>query len=82
MKQRVYFFLCGTTTDMSLISSRTGSLALAIAVAMPFDECPFVPLEAGRATRPWSSMRRFLDAGSGLEMRPQTCRDIWLKSSI
>lgn len=73
MKQRVYFFLWGTTTDISLISSRTGSSALAGAEPEPFDfTCPFVSFARERSGTPPSS-RLFLDAGSELlvAVRPQ-----------
>jgi len=86
VKQRVYFFLCGITRDMSLISRRTGSFPLAPAdfVSEGFDAgCPFVPFEAGLLVRS-SSSRRFFDAGSELERgtRLQTWSEIWLKSSM
>lgn len=85
MKQRVYFFLCGITTDMSLISSRTGSSLLATAGLVDAEPlllaCPFVPFDAGRLSR--SSRRRFFVAGSELPSatRLQTCWDIWLNNS-
>lgn len=67
---------------MSLTSRRTGSALLAAFDFVPFGvEVQFVPFEAGRLAR--SSMRLFLDAGSGLEVgtRLQTWREIWLNSS-
>lgn len=70
MKQRVYFLRCGITTEISLISRRTGSLLLAGA-ELPFIlVTTFVPFEAGREGTP-SSNRRFLDADSevGFAMR-------------
>lgn len=86
MKQRLYFFLCGITTDISLISSRTGSLPLATAEPVDAEPlvlaCPFVPFDAGRLSR--SSKRRFFVAGSELPSATmlQTCWDIWLNNSI
>jgi hypothetical protein len=67
VKQRVYFFRCGITTDMSLISRRTGSLPLAGEGTVPFDlECPFALFVAGQSGTP-PSRRRFLEAGSEYE---------------
>jgi hypothetical protein len=82
VKQRVYFFLCGTTREMSFISRRTGSLLLAGVALVPFEAWPFAPF-AGRLARP-SSIFLFLLAGSELDRGPrlQTWREIWLKSSI
>lgn len=76
MKQSVYFFLWGMTRDISLISSKTGSLPLAapVPVADGADFVrPFVPFEAGLLVSS-SSSRRFFDAGSELEggMRLET----------
>jgi hypothetical protein len=76
VKQSVYFFLCGMTRDISLISSKTGSLPVA-ALAPVADGVdfvfPFVPFEAGLLVSS-SSSRRFFDAGSKLEggMRLET----------
>jgi hypothetical protein len=84
VKQRVYFFLCGITREISLISRRTGSFPLAAGVAVPFVFAfPFVPLVVDRLGRS-SSRRRFLEAGSKPDssVRVQTCREIWLKSSM
>lgn len=87
MKHKVYFFLCGITTEMSLISRRTGSFPLAGAepeVAVPFCLAfPFVPFVAGRFGRS-SSRRRFFEAGSEVDggVRLQTWREIWLNSSM
>jgi hypothetical protein len=68
VKQRVYFFRCGMTRDISLTSRRTGSLP--VAALAPVTEgadffCPFVPFEAGLLVSS-SSRRRFFDAGSEL----------------
>jgi hypothetical protein len=74
------------TTDISLISSRTGSSPVATlgpAAGSPDLGYPFVPFEAGLLVSS-SSKRRFFDAGSELEggARLQTWREIWLKSSM
>lgn len=70
--QRVYFLRWGTTTEISLISRRTGSLPLAGATLFA----------AGREAIP-SSRRRFLDEGSDDGgVRVQTCKEIWLNNSI
>ena len=70
VKHRVYFFRWGITRDISFISSKTGSLAVATgptAVLLePFKGLSivlFALFEAGRLASP-SSMRRFLEAGS------------------
>jgi len=86
VKQRVYFFLWGTTREMSLTSRRIGSFPFACEapVAVPFDVAsPFVPFSAGRLGRS-SSRRRFLEAGSesARGIKEQTWREIWLKSSM
>jgi hypothetical protein len=64
VKQRVYFFRCGITKEISFISRRTGSLPLAGIVPAPFvAACLFAPGEAvlfGIS----SSRRRFLEEGS------------------
>lgn len=61
MKQRVYFFRCGITKEISFISRRTGSLPLARMVPAPFAAARlFAPVEAflfGIS----SSRRRFLE---------------------
>ena len=77
MKQRVYFLRWGITTDISLISRRTGSLPLAGAEFAFTAASLFVPFLAGLEGTP-SSSRRFLDAGSAVEldMRLFICRDI------
>jgi hypothetical protein len=87
VKQRVYFFLCGITTEMSLISRRMGSFPLAGAepeLLVPFSlALPFVPFVTGRFGRS-SSRRRFLEVDSEVDegLRVQTWREIWLKSSM
>ncbi len=86
MKQRVYFFRCGITTDISLSSSRTGSLPLATPVPVVEEAAfvrPFVPFEAGLLVSS-SSSRRFFDEGSelGAGTRLHTWREILLKSSM
>lgn len=81
VKQRVYFFRWGMTTEISLISRRMGSFPLA--GAEPFEGVwPFVPV-AGRLGTP-SSRRRFLEAGSELDSsnRPQMYVEMALKSSL
>lgn len=82
MKQSVYFFRWGTTTDISLISRSTGSALLAAGVTSFEIEFPFAPFEAGRDAI-LSSSRLFFVAGpdEGV-LRLQMWRDIWLKSSI
>jgi len=83
VKQSVYFFRWGMTRDISLTSSRTGSVLFAAKAPAADFVCPFVPFDAGLLVN--SSYRRlFLDAGSELERaaRLQTCREIWLKSSM
>lgn len=66
MKQSVYFFRCGMTTEMSLISSRTGSLPVAGAASTRFvTSCPLVLPVMDRSGTP-PSRRRFLEAGSEL----------------
>jgi hypothetical protein len=73
VKQRVYLFRWGITTEMSLISRRIGSLPLAGADPVPFDlACPFAPFVTDRSGTP-PSRRRFLEAGSELDKgaRPQ-----------
>jgi len=62
VKQRVYFFRCGITTDMSFISRRTRSFPVAAAPTVLL--APFAPFWAGRTEMP-SSSRRFFEAGSG-----------------
>jgi hypothetical protein len=61
VKQRVYFFRCGITKEISFISRRTGSLPLARMVPAPFAAARlFAPVEAflfGIS----SSRRRFLE---------------------
>jgi len=86
VKQSVYFFRCGMTRDISLISRRIRSLP--IAVLTPIADgagflCTFVPLKTSLLVSS-SSRRRFFDAGSDLGggTRLQTWREIWLKSSI
>jgi hypothetical protein len=73
------------TRDISLISRRTGSLPLATPPAAEVAGLlnPFVPFDAGLLVSS-SSRRRFFAAGSELERgtRLQTCREIWLKSSM
>ena len=84
MKQRVYFFRWGITTDISLISRRMGSLPLAGADPLLFEmACPCVPFAMDRSGTP-PSRRLFLEAGSELDRgaRPQMCREIWLNNSI
>jgi hypothetical protein len=87
VKQRVYFFRCGITTEMSLISRRTGSVALGGTepeVAVPFAFAfPFVPFVMWRFERS-SSRRRFFEAGSKVDAgaKLQTWREIWLNSSM
>jgi hypothetical protein len=86
VKQSVYFFRCGMTRDISLISRRTGSLPLAapapVAEVVDF-VYPLVTFDAGLLVSS-SSRRRFFDTGSELEKgtRLRTWREIWLKSSM
>lgn len=94
MKQRVYFLRCGTTTDMSLISRRTG-VAGENAGAALLDvedevvgleaECPFAA-PAPRLGMASSWRRLFFEAGSDDDddsgERLQMCSEIWLKSSM
>lgn len=76
MKHKVYFLRWGITTEISLISSRTGSLLLAGTVPLG------VPFAAGRDAIP-SSKRRFLDTGSeDVTVRFETWSEIWLNNSI
>jgi hypothetical protein len=86
VKQSVYFFRCGITREISLSSSRTGSLPLATPVPVVEGAAfakPFVPFEAGLLVSS-SSRRRFFDEGSelGARARLHTWREIWLKSSM
>ena len=66
MKHSVYFFRCGITSEMSLISTRTGSFPVASApllLGTLGGAVPFVPFVAVRSVSS-SSSRRFLVAGS------------------
>lgn len=96
MKQRVYFLRCGTTTDMSLISRRTGVegenagpalLDVEDDVVVVLEaECPFAA-PAPRLGMASSCRRLFFEAGSDDDdddsgERLQMCSEIWLKSSM
>jgi hypothetical protein len=63
VKQRVYFFLWGMTTEISFISNKTGSFPLAGALAASSELllAPFGALLVASV----SSRRRFFAAGSG-----------------